>query len=56
MNLLFAQATLLSLPALASALDYPIRITNCGVQSWIQSPPKRAVTMNQDELFCAPRQ
>jgi iron complex transport system substrate-binding protein len=37
----------LSLPALASAVSYPVGITNCGVPSWIQSTPKRAVTMNQ---------
>ncbi|KAL7536151.1 hypothetical protein ACHAWF_005376 [Thalassiosira exigua] len=43
-------AIALTLSAVArrgSALDYPIGITNCGVQQWIPSPPKRAVTMNQ---------
>ena len=29
------------------ALDYPIGLTNCGVKSWIDAPPARAVTMNQ---------
>ena len=24
-----------------------IGISNCGVQSWVQEPPKRVVTMNQ---------
>lgn len=38
---------LLALPSIANGLEFPIGITNCGVQSWIQSPPKRAVTMNQ---------
>lgn len=33
--------------SLARAVDYPVGITNCGEQSWIQSKPKRAVTMNQ---------
>ncbi len=37
----------LALPAIVDGLDYPIGITNCGVQSWIKSPPQRAVTMNQ---------
>lgn len=41
--------TALSLSAVlvADALDYPMGITNCGVQSWIQEPPERALTMNQ---------
>eukprot|EP00585_Thalassiosira_rotula_P014893 CAMPEP_0196171852 /NCGR_PEP_ID=MMETSP0911-20130528/5720_1 /TAXON_ID=49265 /ORGANISM="Thalassiosira rotula, Strain GSO102" /LENGTH=319 /DNA_ID=CAMNT_0041438749 /DNA_START=213 /DNA_END=1172 /DNA_ORIENTATION=- len=49
MNTLFAQAAIvLSSSAVSiSALDYPVGITNCGVQSWINSPPQRAVTMNQ---------
>lgn len=38
---------LLMLTSIVKGLDYPIGITNCGVQSWIKSPPKRAVTMNQ---------
>ncbi len=29
------------------ALDYPIGITNCGVQQWVPDAPERAVTMNQ---------
>jgi hypothetical protein len=38
---------LLALLSIVNGLEFPIGITNCGVQSWIQSPPKRAVTMNQ---------
>ena len=30
-----------------NSLSPLIGISNCGVQSWIQEPPKRAVTMNQ---------
>lgn len=45
--LLSALGVLAQHGAVVSALDYPIGITNCGVQSWIPSPPKRAVTMNQ---------
>mmetsp|Transcript_17633 Transcript_17633/g.51336 ORF Transcript_17633/g.51336 Transcript_17633/m.51336 type:complete len:469 (-) Transcript_17633:414-1820(-) len=45
--MIFAKGIVLLLPALVSALDYPVGITNCGVQSWIDNPPKRAVTMNQ---------
>ena len=36
-----------SIATTATALDYPIGITNCGVQSWIPNSPQRAVTMNQ---------
>jgi iron complex transport system substrate-binding protein len=32
---------------MTSAVDYPVGITHCGVPSWIQSMPERAVTMNQ---------
>jgi iron complex transport system substrate-binding protein len=38
---------LLALPSVIDGLEFPVGITNCGIQSWIQSPPKRAVTMNQ---------
>ena len=31
----------------AVATTYPVGISNCGVQSWIEDAPKRAVTMNQ---------
>jgi hypothetical protein len=41
------QFILLAVPAVIDGLDYPIGITNCGIQSWIKSPPKRVVTMNQ---------
>ena len=44
--MIFTLAAVL-LPTLVSSLDYPVGITNCGVQSWIDNPPKRAVTMNQ---------
>jgi hypothetical protein len=36
-----------ALSSIVNGLEFPIGITNCGIQSWIQSPPKRAVTMNQ---------
>lgn len=29
------------------ATSYPVGVSNCGVQSWIEDAPKRAVTMNQ---------
>merc|ERR1719356_2345983 len=32
---------------LGVALDYPVGISNCGVKSWIEEQPTRAVTMNQ---------
>ena len=36
-----------ALSSTVNGLEFPIGITNCGIQSWIQSPPKRAFTMNQ---------
>lgn len=38
---------ILLLTSAISAIEYPVGITNCGVNSWFQSTPKRAVTMNQ---------
>jgi iron complex transport system substrate-binding protein len=29
------------------AVTYPVGISNCGISSWIQSTPSRALTMNQ---------
>lgn len=40
-------AAFLGLQSLADAVTYPVGITNCGIKSWIQKPPERAVTMNQ---------
>ena len=40
------QAIALVLPV-TKGLDYPVGITNCGVPSWINAKPNRAVTMNQ---------
>jgi iron complex transport system substrate-binding protein len=37
---------LLVLPV-ARAAQYPVGVTNCGVSSWINATPSRAVTMNQ---------
>ncbi|MYV66841.1 ABC transporter substrate-binding protein [Streptomyces sp. SID2131] len=34
-------------PAAKAAPGFPYTVTNCGVQSTFQAPPKRAVTMNQ---------
>ncbi|MEV7670667.1 ABC transporter substrate-binding protein [Streptomyces sp. NPDC088752] len=34
-------------PAAKAAHGFPYTVTNCGVQSTFQAPPKRAVTMNQ---------
>jgi ABC-type Fe3+-hydroxamate transport system substrate-binding protein len=31
----------------ASAIDYPIGVTNCGESSWVNATPTRAVTLNQ---------
>lgn len=31
----------------AGAVNYPVGITNCGVSSWIDKTPQRAITMNQ---------
>jgi hypothetical protein len=38
---------LFALPSIVYGLEFPIGVTNCGIQSWYQSPPRRAVTMNQ---------
>ena len=39
--------TVSHLPSAVESTTYPVGITNCGVQSWINAPPERAVTLNQ---------
>jgi len=38
---------LLLLPLFVVAVDYPVGVSNCGISSWYQKAPERAVTLNQ---------
>jgi iron complex transport system substrate-binding protein len=39
--------TIIIHPVVVEAVTYPVGITNCGISSWIDATPQRALTMNQ---------